>query len=427
MTTTTRSAADLAAQTRSDRNRAIDAYRAIAMLAVAFGHWLVIAVGVDNDGSIVARNALEVAPELGWLTWVFQVMPLFFVVGGFSSAMSLHAHWRRGGRDHDWVVQRLRRMVAPTALLGGVWLAALASASAFGVGGLAAAGAVGAAIPLWFLANYTIDTALAPTVLRNLLRNKVATLTVLLGTFGLVEVLHVVFHVPYVEHINWVLGWMLFQVGGFLWQAGELPTGRRMATIAAGLWAAAVGLVAFGPWPIFMIHVPGNAFSPTHPPSLALVVFGAAYSATAIAAAPAVTAWLERRRRAWSIVVAANGVSMSVYLWHFTAAVIVSAGLLVTGTLPTAEIGSNDWWIQKLPMIGLSALVLMPIVAIVSRVERRALFAERSETAHSPAAVLAIAFAISMALKFWTAGHLTGVLVGAAVVAVSPLVLRRSR
>ena len=70
------------------------------MLAVAFGHWLVIAVAADPDGGIVARNALEVAPQLGWLTWIFQVMPLFFVVGGFSSAMSLHAHWRRGGRDH---------------------------------------------------------------------------------------------------------------------------------------------------------------------------------------------------------------------------------------------------------------------------------------------------------------------------------------
>ena len=420
---TSPSVAQLAQRTTTGRNRAVDAYRAVAMLAVAFGHWLVIAVAADPDGGIVARNALEVAPQLGWLTWIFQVMPLFFVVGGFSSAMSLHAHWRRGGRDHDWVVQRLRRMVAPTAVLACFWLVTVGAAAAAGFGSLALAGATGAAIPLWFLANYTIDTALAPTVLRSLLRRRAATLTVLLGTFATIEVLHVA-GVPHVHHVNWVIGWMLFQVAGFLWQAGALPTGHRMAAIAGGLWATSAALVAFGPWSITMIHVPGMAFSPTHPPSLALVAFGAAYSATAIAAAPAVTRILERRRRTWSAVVAANGISMSVYLWHFTAAVVASAVLYAIGALPSAAIGSSAWWIQKVPVVGLALLVLVPFVAIVSRVERRSLFAERVATHHSPIVVLGLAAAISMALKLWTAGTPAAALVGAAVIVAAPLVLR---
>ena len=175
------------------------------------------------------------------------------------------------------------------------------------------------------------------------------------------------------------------------------------------------------------IHVPGNSFSPTHPPSLALVLFGAAYSATAVAAAPRVTRWLERRPRAWEAVVAANRVSMSVYLWRFTAAVIGSALLFAAGALPTAEIGSGAGWWQKLPMIGLSVVLLVPLVAVVSRVERRAVFAEGSVTGHSPVAVTALALAISMALKFWTVGHLTGALVGAALIAIAPVVLRVER
>lgn len=403
---------DLAAHTKADRNRAIDAYRAIAMLAVAFGHWMVIAVAADADGSLTATSALAVAPELGWLTWIFQVMPLFFVVGGYSSAMSLAAHWRRGGRDHDWVVQRLRRMVAPTAVLAAAWLVGLGVASAVGVGGVAAAGAVGAAIPLWFLANYTIDTALAPTMLRALNRRRGVTVTALLAVFVSVEVLHVA-GVPHVEHVNWVIGWMLFQIAGFLWQAGALPTGRRLVGIAAGLWATAIVLVAIGPWPITMIHVPGQAFSPTHPPSLALMVFGAAYSATAIAAAPVVTRLLEQRRRVWQMVVAANGLSMSVYLWHFTAAVIASAVLYGFDALPTAAIGSAAWWVQKLPTIILAAIVLVPIVAVVSRVERRALLAERAESTLAPAAVTMLAVVISVSLKLWTAGNVGAVVAGA--------------
>ncbi|MGI9644165.1 MAG: acyltransferase family protein, partial [Ilumatobacteraceae bacterium] len=79
-------AAELAAAAAPDRNRAIDAYRAGAMVLVALGHWLVIAIGTDRDGELVARNALEVAPEFAVLTWLFQVMPLFFAVGGFASA-----------------------------------------------------------------------------------------------------------------------------------------------------------------------------------------------------------------------------------------------------------------------------------------------------------------------------------------------------
>ncbi|MGI9603479.1 MAG: acyltransferase family protein, partial [Acidimicrobiales bacterium] len=50
--------ADLAAATKSDRNRAVDAYRVLAMVAVAIGHWAAIAVSTDTNGDIVAGNAL---------------------------------------------------------------------------------------------------------------------------------------------------------------------------------------------------------------------------------------------------------------------------------------------------------------------------------------------------------------------------------
>ncbi|MGB3735365.1 MAG: acyltransferase family protein, partial [Ilumatobacter sp.] len=179
---------NLAAATPAGRNRAIDLYRVVAMVLVAIGHWLVIAIGTDADGELFARNALEVAPSLGWLTWGFQVMPLFFAVGGFASAMSLDAHRRKGRTDGDWIVQRLRRLIAPTAVLAATWLALLAAGAVVGMGGLVAMGAVGAAIPLWFLANYTIDTALAPMMRTFIVRNRVATMATLFGIFSVVEV-----------------------------------------------------------------------------------------------------------------------------------------------------------------------------------------------------------------------------------------------
>ena len=104
---------DLAGAAKADRNRAIDLYRALAMLAVSIGHWAAIVMTTDADGELVTGNALEFAPSMSWLTWILQVMPLFFVVGGFSSAMSLDSHNAKGGRPQDWVAARLRRMLAP--------------------------------------------------------------------------------------------------------------------------------------------------------------------------------------------------------------------------------------------------------------------------------------------------------------------------
>jgi hypothetical protein len=353
-------------------------------------------------------------------------MPLFFVVGGFASAMSLDAHWRRDGRDRDWVVGRLRRMVTPTAVLASVWLVLLGAGRAIGAGAIVAAGAVGAAIPLWFLANYTIDTACAPTVFRAVRANRNRTVGLLLGAFAVIEALHLA-GVAWAEHLNWVLGWMLFQVGGFMCRDGMLPTGRRTLACAGALWAAAVGLVAVGPWPVTMIHVSGVPFSPTHPPSLALVAFGAAFSATAIAVAPAVTALLARKAGLWRAVVAGNAVSLSVYLWHFTAMVAASAVFYTFGGLPTAPTGSADWLIEKTPVVALAFVLLVPIVALVSRVEQRALLAPQVLWTGSAGSVWALAALASTSLKLWSIGSIGGATVGMALLVVAGRVLNRDR
>ena len=142
----------------------------------------------------------------------------------------------------------------------------------------------------------------------------------------------------------------------------------------------------------------------THPPSLALLLFGAAYSATAIVAAPRVSAWLAARPKAWAGVVAANAVAMSVYLWHMTAAIAASALFYAFGWLPTAEIGTNAWWLQKLPLMATSALILAGIVAKVMSVERRALLADRTPWIGGQVSLIAVGAVLSTALKQWAHG-----------------------
>ncbi|WP_306514020.1 acyltransferase family protein [Janibacter hoylei] len=79
----------LAAATPDTRNRVVDLYRAVAIGVVVLGHWLMAAV-VVRDGELAMANTLDLVPPLQGLTWVLQVMPLFFLVGGYANATS----WR---------------------------------------------------------------------------------------------------------------------------------------------------------------------------------------------------------------------------------------------------------------------------------------------------------------------------------------------
>ncbi|MEZ5166492.1 MAG: hypothetical protein R2695_08355 [Acidimicrobiales bacterium] len=218
--------------------------------------------------------------------------------------------------------------------------------------------------------------------------------------------------VPLIGHVNWVIGWLLFQVAGFAWRDGKLPTGRMLAALAVVLWTAAVAVVRFGPWPVAMVHFPGLAHSPTHPPSIALVLFGAAYSATALLFAPAVSRWLAGHARAWSVVVAANTVSMSVYLWHMTAA--VAAGLLLwsVGWLPTAAVGTGAWWLQKTPLVLVSLVFLVAVITRVARYEQRALLAGPTPWRGGTGSMVAVAVAVSTTLRLWSAGSVAPAAIG---------------
>lgn len=421
------SLSQLAAGAKADRNRAVDAYRAAAMGAVALGHWMAIAIGTDGEGRLIVGNALSSRPSLGWMTWLLQVMPLFFVVGGFSSAMSLDSHLARRGRSEDWVVARLRRMVGPAMVLATTWLSLLAGAVLLSattgaeLTGFVAAGAVGAAIPLWFLANYTIDTAIAPYLLPLFRRSPRLVIGLGVGTFLALEATRLADlggALHYLHYGNWVLGWLLFQVLGFAWRDGLLPAGRRLVPAAAGLWGVTLAAVAIGPWPTAMVHFPGLTNSPTHPPSLALMLFGTAYSLTALAFAPALSSFLARSGRAWAGVVAANSVALSVYLWHLSAAAVAGAVFHALGWLPTADIGSSLWWLQKLPLMTASAAILAAIVATVAGVERRALLAPRTPWRGTPVSMFMTAVALSAAIKLWANPNIALVTVGMTVVAV---------
>ena len=87
-------AGELSDATPAARNRYVDFLRAASIAVVVLGHWLVAAPYLSG-GEIVPGHMLGLAPWTQWLTLGMQVMPIFFLVGGFANAVAWQAARRQ--------------------------------------------------------------------------------------------------------------------------------------------------------------------------------------------------------------------------------------------------------------------------------------------------------------------------------------------
>ncbi|MFK0199000.1 acyltransferase family protein [Streptomyces lavendulae] len=358
------SARAMAAATPTARDRYVDLLRVASLATVVLGHWLMAAVSGDGIG-----NLLALVPPLQVLTWALQVMPVFFFVGGFSHALSYRSLERRYPGRPGYAVflrARLRRLLRPTLVFVLVWAALALAVQLAGHGGGRLTGAALRTVtqPLWFIGIYLAMVALTPPLLRLHARHGWAAFAALAGAAALVDVLRFALGVPYVEFLNFALVWLAVHQLGFLRADGRIT---RPALLGAAGLAGAVLLVAFGPYPLSMVGMPGEKVSNMAPPTLALLCHGMwLVGAVQLLARPS-GAWLARPR-VWHGVVAANGVAMTAFLWHLTAMLGVYAGQLLLGmTLPEPATGA--WWAQVPVRILLAAALTALLVACFRRFE----------------------------------------------------------
>ena len=353
----------------SGRNRYADFLRVCAISMVVSGHWLLTDI-TYRGGTLSGLDALDYVSWARWLTLVFQVMPVFFLVGGYVNARSWAARQEQGEGWAEWVRPRAMGLLWPTVVYVAVAILAIAGARMAGASAaeLAQAGWL-VAFQLWFLPVYLLLIAMTPVMLAAHRRWGLAVPAVMAAAAALVDVAVIGGHLPLVGYANYLLVWGAMHQWGFGWQDGTLTRARwRPWALAAGGAAALGALLAWGPFPVDMIGA-GERIGNTTPPSIALLSFAAAQTGLVLAAEPAVSRWLARPRR-WRLVSRLNGAVMTVYLWHMVPVVIVALALYPTAVMPQPAIGSAQWWLTRPAWLGACALILALLVIVVMRAER---------------------------------------------------------
>ncbi|MEV8018775.1 acyltransferase [Streptomyces sp. NPDC086554] len=315
------------AATPPDRDRAVDALRALAILGVVLGHWLVTAI-VPDSGGLHAASPLRHMPWLAPISWVFQTLAVFFLVGGHVAAESYASARARGTGYRAWLTVRLARLFRPVAAVLVLWTVAAGCMLASGAGLETVHTLFKLALsPLWFLLVFAALTAATPLVARiNPLWPLAVVLHVDLIRFGLGGP-------SWLGWINVAAGWLVPYTLGAAWTRGEL-TRRSGLVLLTGGAAATAGLVLWAGYPASMVGVPGATVSNLDPPTLAAVAFGLAQCGLALLVREPLGRWL-RRPTAWAAVALVNLSAMTVFLWHQTALMAVTAlGLLAGSPLP---------------------------------------------------------------------------------------------
>ncbi|MCO5974110.1 acyltransferase family protein [Actinoallomurus soli] len=352
------------------RNRYVDLLRVIAVVLVVLGHWLAISI-TYHGGHLEGQDVMARLSWTEWLSLPFQVMPVFFLVGGFANAASWTSHRTRGESWGCWLYGRAIRLVAPTTayVLVAVAVVAVCRAAKVDPAVLRRAGWA-VALHLWFLPIYLGLLAVTPGLHAAHRRWGLGVPAVLaLGAAG-VNTAVLLSHPPLLGWADYLLVWGVVYQLGLAWHHGALTrTRRRPLTLAAMGITVLVGLVWLGPFPVSMVGVPGARIKNSAPPSVALLAFAIGQVGLLLAAEPAMTRLL-RRPHLWRAVARTNRMVMTLYLWHMAPVILAAVTLYPTGLLPPAPIGSSAWLRQRLIWMFALTVLFIPMAMALRPAER---------------------------------------------------------
>jgi fucose 4-O-acetylase-like acetyltransferase len=373
----------------SKRDLTLDIARVFCVLLVVVIHLLMVGVGMDATGAISVSRPLENQPWFDTATWIGQIMPLFFVVGGFASLTAWRSLGRRGGTAADYVRNRVLRLAQPALPLFIFYVVVIGGARVVGVDlALLDVVIIGAGAPLWFLAAYTLCQAFVPIMAGWHARAPRATLGVLIVGAAVVDVIRYSSGVDEVGLANLFFVWLLVQQIGFWYADGWFAARRwwQLIGIAVACYLVLLPMTLVGPWDTDML-------TNLNPPTLPLVFLGLAQACVLRLIRPAL-AKLMNTHAARAVVFLVGSRLMTIYLWHLPVIISLSGlALLIPGASP-APASPTWWWTRPIAYIVVFA-VLFALSFVVARWE-----APREVGGTPPGPVVGIAAALTFIPAF---------------------------
>lgn len=358
--TTVRPAATAAAPTApAGRDRAIDLIRALCICGVVVLHAMMVGVTVTDAGPSFV-NASDGTAWIVPLSWALQVMPLFFVIGGFSGATAFRRARARGVDGVGFVAGRVHRLLLPAIVTIGAAGGLLALLTVAGVpADLVTLAGFRFAQPLWFLGVFLVCQALLPSLLRLHEAAPLRSISALALLAAAVDVARLTTGVEGLGFLNLAFVWLAMQQLGFFLADGRIDALSRRTRVLWLVGAIAGLAISF----VTGIHSP-DLVANINPPTTALLLVGIAHTALfSLFRAP--LARLAARRLPSAVTGFVTPRAMTVYLWHMPVllglAGLTAAAAMVSG-IPLPAVDSATWWLTR-PLWLVLALTTTALVA----------------------------------------------------------------
>lgn len=390
---------EMVKRTPTTRNRYIDLLRVFSIFVVVVGHWLMAVITIDGTGAISGENILGMVPQMQYLTWGLQVMPIFFIVGGFANAASWSSARDKGVTYAGWLRGRMARLLRPTLVFVAVW-AVLTVVFAQVVRLSPETLEVGltlVAVPVWFLGVYLLVIPMVPVMLALHERFGLMVPVVSIAIAAVVDVLVRDLGLVGIGYVNYLFIWVAVHQLGFFWRDGRTAgRGRALALGALGLGALVV-LSTVGLYSRSLLGVPGEEFGNTQPPTIMLMAVGLFQFGIILMLESPARRWLQRER-VWGSVITANGLAMTVYLWHLPAMAFGVLFAQLSGFGLRGEALTSGWWLTRPVWVAVLAAITAPLVVVFYRIERRGKARTVSSNQPIAAVVGSVAAAVGLGL-----------------------------
>lgn len=330
--------------TKATRDTGIDLVRALCVLGVVLLHSMMVGVTVTDSGPLFA-NASDGSWWITPLSWVLQVMPLFFVIGGFAGYTSLRRARQRGGTAKEFVAARIHRLVLPAVVTIGVVGIVLTVLLANGVpADLVAIAGYRYGQPLWFLGVFLLCQALLPLFAAAHRRAPWITITLIVAAAVAVDAVRNATGIDGVGFVNLAFVWLALQQLGFFFAEGRIDALTRRTRIVIGISAVATLVTTFLT----------GAYSPDlianiNPPTASLLLVGVAHTMLLSILRDRVASW-SRLPVPSRFLTFVTPRAMTIYLWHMPVLLAMagaSAVFAMTTGIALPEPSSVEWWMTR--------------------------------------------------------------------------------